>query len=154
MPRSIGRFRLGYRPPGRPFRPRIPERPQLVVGHVGPDSAVALLDPLLALGPERIDQLIPRRRMRCRLAGLAGVHVPGNSVMIAAGQLRRIAEAAGQVVGRENLHDFLTSLHERPPSFLELGGAPAGSRADGTDQWWGDFVATWGIFMAVPGEIS
>ena len=59
----------GDRPPGRPLRPGEPHRHQLVVGDVGADLALRLLDPFLDLRQELVDQPRPARPRR----GAAGV---------------------------------------------------------------------------------
>ena len=56
----------GDRPPGRPLRPGEPHRHQLVVGDVGADLALRLLDPFLDLGQELVDQPRPARPRRGR----------------------------------------------------------------------------------------
>ena len=48
-----------HRPARRALRAPIAHRHQLVVGHVGADLAVRRLHPLLQLGQERVDQLVP-----------------------------------------------------------------------------------------------
>src|SRR4029453_17516726 len=62
---------LSDRPASGPLRTAIAERDQLVVGDIGTQLAAAAVDPLLQLGPVRVDHHRPARRLRTRRARLA-----------------------------------------------------------------------------------
>ena len=91
------------------------ERAQFLVGDVGPDPAVAALDPLLELGEVRVEDLVAAHRVGRDLAPLAQPDVPGDRVGRAAGQAGRLAQAARQVERLEDLHHVSGMLHRVPP---------------------------------------
>src|SRR6266536_1944359 len=99
-------------PPG-PLRPRIAHRQQLAVGHVRADLPLGSLHPLLDLGQKRVSQPL-RTHPLDHPTLLPQPHVAGDGVVVTAGQLGRRAKAAGQVVGLQDLHDFLR-CPQRPP---------------------------------------
>jgi len=81
MAEAVSGADLRDRPPRRPFRPLVAEREQLVVGLVGADLAVGLLDPFLDLGQERVRDPAPVSGLGDRLARVAGRDVPGDRVV-------------------------------------------------------------------------
>ena len=68
-------------PPGRSFRPVVAERAEFLVGFVGADLAVGLLDLFFDLGQEWVGDPAPERGFGDGPAGVAGRDVSGNSVV-------------------------------------------------------------------------
>ena len=70
-PGHIGLLGRRHRPARRALRAPIAHRHQLVMGHIGADLAVRRLHPLLQLGQERVDELVPPGRLtqRCPRPG-------------------------------------------------------------------------------------
>ena len=104
------------RPPGGPLRPRVAHRGQLGLGDVRADAPLRALHPLLQLRQPGVDQLLAAGPLVRATPGVPQPHVPRHRVVVATDQLRRGAEAAGQVVGLQDLHDLLAVLHPTPCS--------------------------------------
>src|ERR1035437_9817058 len=66
--------------PGRPPRPGVAQRAELVVGDLGADFAVGAVDPLLDLGQELVNQHRPGHPANSQ-AAISDGDVPGDGVM-------------------------------------------------------------------------
>lgn len=116
--------------PGGALRAAKAHREQVLVHHVGPDLAARPLHLLLDLGQKGVDRLRPRRRRRGDAPGLAHRHVPLNGLRVASHQLRGRPRALGQVVGREDLHQFPVGFgHPRPSRRLEQQSSASATQA-------------------------
>jgi hypothetical protein len=88
------------------------------VGDISAQLAATAVDPLLELGPVRVDHHRPARRVRTQPARFAGGDVADHRVVVAAGQLGRVPVAPGQIERFKDLHDLLGRLHSSPFSPL------------------------------------
>ena len=115
MSQPVRRLHPGDRPPGRPVRPAIAERQQLLVGLVGANPALRRLHPLLDLVQERIRDLRPAGQVPDRPARIPCGDMRRDRVMRTPHQHRRRPGRPGQVVRSKNFHDLSVRLHMAPP---------------------------------------